>query len=86
MGVPRNVGRLYFALHEKILGRKVLLCIPVLVFLTGCGDELIQGVVPNKVYDFRDILMNFTGGILGELILVIFNPALIKVKERVSKT
>lgn len=42
--------------------------------------------MPNKVYDFRDILMNFTGGILGELILVIFNPALIKVKERVSKT
>lgn len=77
---------LYFALREKIQGRRVLFCIPVVIFFVGLGDELIQGILPNRVYDFRDVLMNLAGGILGELILITLNPELINGKKSVSST
>lgn len=77
---------LYFALREKIQGRRALFCIPVVIFFVGLGDELIQGILPNRVYDFRDVLMNLAGGILGELILITLNPELIKGKKSVSST
>lgn len=74
---------LYFALRDKIQGRKVLLCIPVIIFFVGLGDELIQGILPNRVYQFTDVLLNFFGGILGELILITFNPVLVKGEKSV---
>jgi len=77
---------LYFALREMIQGMKVLVCIPVIVFLVGFGDEIIQGILPNRVYQFTDVLLNFFGGILGELILIVFNPDVIKEKESVSNS
>jgi VanZ family protein len=77
---------LYFALRETFQGRKLLVCIPVIVFLVGLGDELIQGILPNRVYQFTDVLLNFFGGVLGELILIVFNPDLIKERKSVSNT
>jgi glycopeptide antibiotics resistance protein len=69
---------LYFALRKNIQGRRILLLIPALVLLIGFGDELIQGILPNRYYQFTDVLLNFSGGILGELILIAFNPSLVK--------
>ena len=74
---------LYFALREKIRGRRVLLSIPLVIFFVGLGDELIQGILPNRVYQFTDVVLNFFGGILGELILITFNPMLIKREKSV---
>jgi glycopeptide antibiotics resistance protein len=74
---------LYFALREGIKVRKVLLGIPVIVFFIGLGDELIQGILPNRVYQFTDVILNFCGGILGELILITFNPGLVKGEKSV---
>jgi VanZ family protein len=74
---------LYFALRERIKGRKVLLGIPVVVFFIGFGDEIIQGILPNRAYQFTDVVLNFCGGILGELILITFNPVLIKKEKNV---
>ena len=34
-------------------------------------DEVIQGILPNRVYDIRDIWMNVTGGCIG-LVLGIY--------------
>lgn len=36
-----------------------------LVFLIGIGDELIQGALPNRFFDLRDILFNTLGGAIG---------------------
>ena len=72
---------LYLALRESIQGRKVFVYIPVIIFLVGLGDEIIQGMLPNRVYQFTDVLLNFLGGILGELILITFNPELVKRKS-----
>lgn len=77
---------LYFALRGRIQGIKVLIYIPVIVFLVGLGDEIIQGILPNRMYQFTDVLLNFFGGILGELILIVFNPDMIKGKESAPHT
>jgi hypothetical protein len=37
--------------------------------LVGYVDELIQGILPNRVFDRRDILMNAVSGILPLLII-----------------
>ncbi len=35
------------------------------VWLAGTGDELIQGLLPNRVFDLRDILFNGIAGAAG---------------------
>lgn len=35
----------------------------------GYGDELIQGLLPSRVYDLRDVGMNALGAVLGALVL-----------------
>jgi hypothetical protein len=35
----------------------------------GYGDELLQRVVPGRVYDLRDVAMNAVGAVLGTLVL-----------------
>src|SRR5262249_8040237 len=35
----------------------------------GDGDELLQRIVPGRVYDPRDIAMNALGAVLGVLVL-----------------
>jgi hypothetical protein len=37
----------------------------VCVLLAGCIDELIQFLLPNRVGELRDVVMNSTGGVLG---------------------
>ena len=36
----------------------------VLNAAVGWGDELVQGVLPNRVYDLRDVLLNAIAGAL----------------------
>ena len=31
----------------------------------GWGDELVQAILPNRVYDLRDVAMNAAGAVLG---------------------
>jgi hypothetical protein len=35
----------------------------------GYGDELLQGVVPGRHYDIRDVTMNAIGSVLGVIVL-----------------
>ena len=35
----------------------------------GWGDELVQAVLPNRVYDLRDVAMNAAGAVLGVIVL-----------------
>jgi len=39
-----------------------------IVFVIGVGDELIQWLLPNRIFDLRDILFNILGGITGILL------------------
>ena len=35
----------------------------------GWGDELVQAILPNRVYDLRDVALNATGSVLGVVVL-----------------
>lgn len=35
----------------------------------GYGDELLQGIVPGRHYDLRDVAMNAVGAVLGMVVL-----------------
>jgi len=44
----------------------------IIGFVVGVFDEFIQYIIPNRFFDLRDILMNATGVILGEVVLYSF--------------
>jgi uncharacterized membrane protein YeaQ/YmgE (transglycosylase-associated protein family) len=35
----------------------------------GWGDELVQAILPNRVYDLRDVGLNAVGSVLGVVVL-----------------
>jgi len=43
-----------------------------IIFLVGTGDELIQWLLPNRVFDLRDIFFNLLGGGVGILFRVYY--------------
>ncbi|MCD6310979.1 MAG: VanZ family protein [Elusimicrobia bacterium] len=47
--------------------KKVSIAIAVTV-LAGIGDELIQGILPSRVYDIRDIYFNSFAGVSGVIL------------------
>lgn len=66
--IPLPVERIHFIEYGVLgwlsywaFGRKAF----VYVITIGIIDELIQGVLPNRFFDMRDILMNIVGGGLG---------------------
>ena len=58
------VSALQPRLQNILLYNRALL----LVFVIGIGDGLIQGMLPSRVFDFRDVLFNAIGGIAGIVI------------------
>ncbi|MDP8299207.1 MAG: VanZ family protein [Candidatus Tantalella remota] len=40
-----------------------------IAFMVGMGDEFIQGILPNRVFDARDIVLNIVSSALGFLII-----------------
>lgn len=45
----------------------------ILVFILGWVDEIIQYILPNRYYEFRDVAMNGIGGIIGLVFIFIVN-------------
>ncbi|MDP3804711.1 MAG: VanZ family protein [Candidatus Omnitrophota bacterium] len=45
----------------------------LIVGAIGCGDELIQKCLPNRVCDLKDMALNFISGILGLALIGILN-------------
>ncbi|MFA5146647.1 MAG: VanZ family protein [Candidatus Omnitrophota bacterium] len=50
------------------------LLITALVVAVGWCDELIQGTLPNRVYDVRDIYLNILSGLLGLALVMLLAP------------
>ena len=51
-------------LAYKVLGKKGF----IYIFVVGILDEVIQGILPSRVFDMHDIYMNLFGGTLGVII------------------
>ncbi len=59
-------------------------CTLLAVFVTlniGLFDELIQGLLPSRIYDTRDVLTNAAAGLLGVLVAAVIRGASINKAE-----
>ncbi len=62
----------YWAVKPKIKRILIYGVILGIVFLVGWADELVQRVTPGRVYEFKDVLLNWKAGILGFLLVMTF--------------
>lgn len=59
----------FWALKLDVKRKRIYLYTTILVFLLSVIDELIQGILPMRVFDVRDISMNWLSGGMGELFI-----------------
>ena len=60
----------FWALKLHAKGNRIYLYTAILVFLLGAIDEFIQGILPMRVFDTRDIFMNWLSSGMGELFII----------------
>ncbi|MCI0526462.1 MAG: VanZ family protein, partial [Nitrospira sp.] len=56
------------ALSHHLKGPTLLLVGALTISMFGFIDECIQGVLPNRVFELKDVGMNIVGGLLGVLL------------------
>ena len=62
--------------------KKVKVYLILFVFLYACSDEFHQYFIPGRSMAFKDVLIDTSGGILGYIIITLFE----KLKIRNLKT
>jgi VanZ family protein len=62
-------GLIYIALSHNIHNISIYFLCAFIVFAFGAIDEVIQWILPNRIFDIRDILINGIAGILVQLLI-----------------
>ena len=60
---------IYLALTHDINNRSIYSLSSLIVFVFGAIDEVIQWVLPNRIFDIRDIVINGIAGILVQFLI-----------------
>ncbi|MCF6155148.1 MAG: VanZ family protein [Candidatus Brocadia sp.] len=60
---------IFWALKLDVRKKRIYLYTTLLAFLLGAIDEVIQGILPMRVFDVRDIFMNWLSSGMGELFI-----------------
>ena len=60
---------IFWAFKNDVKKTRVYLYTTILVFLLGVIDESIQGILPMRVFDIKDILMNWLSAGMAELFI-----------------
>ena len=60
---------IYVALTHDINNKSIYFLSALIVFAFGAIDEVIQWILPNRVFDIRDIVINGIAGILVQLLI-----------------
>lgn len=69
------------ALSHNIRGKSLYLCSGIVVFCLGFLDEGIQYLLPNRVYEIKDVMVNGISGVLALLLIgLCFQPKLESLK------
>ena len=55
----------YWTLKVRIRRAWIYLVILCYTFLVGLLDEIIQYILPNRVYDFKDVIINWASSFLA---------------------
>ncbi|MGL5693387.1 MAG: VanZ family protein [Peptostreptococcaceae bacterium] len=76
--IKRNIE-----LTNKILIKQMIITITV-VFLYACTDEIHQLYIPGRSGEFRDVMVDTTGGIIGTLLASGIYIQLNKTKKRIQ--
>lgn len=59
----------YVALTHDIKNKSIYFLSSLIVSVFGAGDEVIQWILPNRVFDVRDLVMNVIAGILVQVLI-----------------
>lgn len=59
----------FWAFKNEVKKTRVYLYTTILVFLLGVIDEVIQGMLTMRVFDVKDILMNWLSAGMAELFI-----------------
>lgn len=70
---------IYVALTHDINNRSIYFLSSLIVFVFGAIDEVAQWVLPNRIFDIRDLVINGTAGIMAQLLI-----AMVISKRKVS--
>jgi hypothetical protein len=62
-------GLIYIALSHNIHNISIYFLCAFIVFAFGAIDEVIQWILPNRIFDIRDIVINGIAGILVQLLI-----------------
>ncbi len=62
-------GLIYIALSHNIHNISIYFLCAFIVFIFSAVDEVIQWILPNRIFDIRDILINGIAGILVQLLI-----------------
>jgi len=60
---------IYAALSHDINNVSIYFLSAIIVFIFGAIDEVVQWVLPNRIFDIRDIVINGIAGILVQLLI-----------------
>ncbi|MHA1568094.1 MAG: VanZ family protein [Alphaproteobacteria bacterium] len=61
----------YRALRRRFAGTDQTVLAVLITLNVGLGDELLQGLLPRRFYDTKDVLVNTLAGLLGVLVAVL---------------
>ena len=67
-------------------GKRRVMLIAGIVFLSGCADEFHQMFVPGRYPSFWDILLDTAGGLTGMGLLTVINQIPLRGKKTASKS
>jgi hypothetical protein len=62
----------YQALKVDLAGTALVVVTILLVALIGFGDEVIQGIIPRRVFEWKDVALNAVSGLLATALILVF--------------
>jgi len=60
----------YWCLKVRMKSFRIYLVVIIYTCLVGLLDEIVQGILPNRVYEFKDITINWTSSLLATGLLI----------------
>lgn len=74
------------ALRHRFVGAERAILAVLIAFNVGLGDEMIQGLLPRRFYDTKDVTINGLAGLLGVLAAAILTRARAAADQDAQKT
>jgi VanZ family protein len=61
----------YRALRLDLGGGSLLVLTVIVVAVIGLGDEVLQGIIPRRYFEWKDVALNAVSGLLATALIVI---------------